>query len=189
MTGLIAVAKTIVPWFLGPDFNDSIVLIMLGAALIMAIGLNNVSGVQYLISVKKQNLFTKSVVIAAVFNFALNFLLIPRLGAIGAIVSSIFAETLIIIIQAVDIRHDFDIKIICQGSLRYILGSVIMFIPVYALGFVLKPTIWTTLIQAITGVTIYGLYLLIIRDKFTRNVIDNVIRKLGGNKLCKLKRQ
>lgn len=187
MIGLIATSNTIVPWFLGSDFNDSIVLIIIGSLLIMAIGLNNVSGVQYLISVKKQNLYTKSVVIAAVFNFLLNYLLIPKFGAIGAIISSVLAEILIIIIQAIDIRKDFDVRIIYQGSLKYIVGSIIMFVPVYIIGFLLRPTILTTLIQVVVGVVIYGSYLLIIKDYYTLAIVNNVFSRLGGNRLCKLK--
>jgi len=188
MTGLMATANTVVPWFLGKDFNESIVLIMIGSMLIMAIGLNNVSGVQYLISVKKQNLFTKSVVIAAIFNFCLNFILIPKYGALGAIISSVLAETLIIIVQAIDIRHDFDIRIIYQGSLKYIIGSIIMFIPVYTMGLIMKPTIITSFIQVAVGGSIYGLYLLIIKDKFTLDIIDNILSRFGGNKICKLRK-
>lgn len=188
MTGLMATANTVVPWFLGKDFNESIVLIMIGSMLIMAIGLNNVSGVQYLISVKKQNLFTKSVVIAAIFNFSLNFILIPKYGALGAIISSVLAETLIIIVQAIDIRHDFDIRIIYQGSLKYIIGSIIMFIPVYTMGLIMKPTIITSFIQVAVGGSIYGLYLLIIKDKFTLDIIDNILSRFGGNRICKLRK-
>ena len=187
MIGLIATANTIVPWFLGEEFNDAIILIMVGAMLIMAIGLNNVSGVQYLISVKKQNLFTKSVVIAAIFNFSLNMVLIPKFGALGAIVSSVLAEILIIVVQAIDIRHDFDVRIIYQDSLKYIIGSIIMFVPVYTLGKLMKPTILTSCIQVALGGIIYGLYLLIIKDKFTLNAIDNILSRFGGRKVCKLR--
>ena len=188
MTGLMATANTVVPWFLGKEFSDSIILIMIGSALIMAIGLNNVSGIQYLISVKKQNLFTKSVVIAAIFNFCLNFILIPKFGALGAIISSVLAETLIIIVQAIDIRHDFDVRIIYKGSLKYVTGSIIMFIPVYIMGLVMSPTIITSFIQVAVGGSIYGLYLLIIKDKFTLDIIDNILSRFGGKTVCKLRK-
>ena len=188
MTGLIATAKTIVPWFLGEEFHASIVLIIIGAALIMAIGLNNVSGVQYLISVKKQNLFTKSVVIGAIFNFCMNFILIPKLGAKGAIISSVLAEIIIIIIQAIDVRHDYNIGIIFHGAHKYIIGSAIMFVPVYLIGMYFKPVMLTTIFQAVVGVAIYGIYLLVIRDSFTMDAIGNILNKFGGKVLCKLKK-
>ena len=183
MMGLIATASTIVPWFLGGEFKQSISLIMIGSLLIMAIGLNNVSGVQYLISVKKQNLFTKSVVIAAIFNFLLNLILIPKFGAFGAIISSVLAEILIIIVQAIDIRNDFDVRIIYKGSLKYIIGSIIMFIPVYMIGLYMEPRIITTLIQVIVGLVIYGIYLLVIKDEFTINFINSILKRFGGKKI------
>ena len=183
MMGLIATASTIVPWFLGGEFKQSISLIMIGSLLIMAIGLNNVSGVQYLISVKKQNLFTKSVVIAAIFNFLLNLILIPKFGAFGAIISSVLPEILIIIVQAIDIRNDFDVRIIYKGSLKYIIGSIIMFIPVYMIGLYMEPRIITTLIQVIVGLVIYGIYLLVIKDEFTINFINSILKRFGGKKI------
>ena len=178
MTGLIAVSKTLIPWFLGEEFLPSITITMVGAILIMAIGLNNVSGMQYLIPAKKQNLFTKSVVIAAIVNFTLNYILIPKYGAMGAIIASVIAEVLIILIQAYDIRKDINIKIIVQDSLKYIIGSIIMFIPVYLIGLYMQPKMLTTVIQGIVGVVIYGLYLLIIKDKFLIEYFGKIFNKI-----------
>ena len=58
MFGIMAIAPRLVPWFLGDEFMKSIMIIMIGAPIIMAIGLSNVSGVQYLFATKKQNFFT-----------------------------------------------------------------------------------------------------------------------------------
>ena len=178
MMGLIATARTLVPWFLGEEFTPVISLIMIGALLIMAIGLNNVSGMQYLIPAKKQNLFTKSVVIAAIFNFSFNYVFIPKYGATGAIIASVLAEIIIIIIQAIDIRKNIDLKIIYKDSSKYIFGATIMFIPIYIIGLKMRPTVTTTMIQIIIGVLIYGSYLLIIKDPYVYNAINKMLRKL-----------
>ena len=76
MLGIMAISNTVVPWFLGEEYEQSIILLRIGALLIMAVGLNNVSGIQYLIPAKKQSLYTKSVAIGAVFNFLFNLVLI-----------------------------------------------------------------------------------------------------------------
>lgn len=180
--GLIATAKTLVPWFLGEEFIPAIEIIMIGSVLIMAIGLNNVSGMQYLIPVKKQNLFTKSVIIAACINFMLNYILIPIYGAIGAITASVFAEIVIIFIQAFDIRKDINIKIIYKNSMNYIIGSIIMFLPIYVMGIYMKENVLSTIIQIISGILIYSIYLLIIKDSIIYECKDRIIKKYGGDR-------
>ena len=181
MTGLIAISKTLIPWFLGEEFFPSISITMVGAILIMAIGLNNVSGMQYLIPSKKQNLFTKSVVVAAIVNFTLNYIFIPKYGAMGAIVASVIAEILTIFIQSYDIRKDINIKIIVKDSLKYIVGSIIMFIPVYLIGVYMQPKIYTTVFQVFVGVIVYGLYLLIIKDHFLIDYFSKIFNKIRRN--------
>ncbi len=178
MIGIIGISKTLVPWFLGEEFLPSIPILMIGAVLIISIGLNNVSGIQYLIPAKKQNLFTKSVVIAAGVNFGLNLLLIPKFNAIGAICSSVVAETLIIFIQAYDIRKDINLKIIINGSVKYIIGAIIMLFPLLIIGKISQPTMITTLFQICIGALIYGEYLLIIKDKYLYGYIDKIIKKI-----------
>lgn len=178
MLGLIAISRTLVPWFLGEGYEKSILLIMVGAPLIMAIGLNNVTGIQYLIPAKKQNLYTKSVVIAAILNFILNLILIPKFKATGALIASVMAEFSIVIVQLIDVRNDFDIKIILKNSYKYIIGGIIMFIPIYILGLYQQPTIKTTLMQMILGTIIYGLTLICMKEEFVLKIIKTLKAKI-----------
>ena len=178
MMGLVAISPTLVPWFLGEEFLPSIELIMIGSLLIMAIGLNNVSGIQYLIPARKQNLFTKSVIIAAIVNFTLNYLFIPKYGATGAIIASVIAEVLIILIQVYDMRNDIDLRMVYKDSYKYILGSIIMFGPAFMIGRYMSPKLLTTIIQIIVGVTIYGIYLIMIKDYYLIDFIKRFFIKV-----------
>ena len=174
MFGIMGIANTLVPWFLGSEFNDSVALIMLGSPLIMAIGLNNVTGVQYLVPVKKQKLFTLSVVIGALFNFTLNSILIPIYGANGAIIASVLAEFLILTIHILGIKKDIDIKMIYKGSLKYIVSGIIMFSVVYFIGIKMNPTMSTTFLQILVGIIIYTLLLIIAKDDFIIDIFKKM---------------
>lgn len=188
MIGLMAVSRTLVPWFLGEGYEKSILLIMVGAPLIMAIGLNNVTGIQYLIPAKKQNLYTKSVVIAAVLNFVLNLALIPHLKSVGALLASVIAEFSIVIVQLIDVRKDFNIRIVMNNSAKYIISSIIMFIPTYLIGTYLEASIVTTLIQVMVGGAIYGVMLIVLKDIFVINTLKNltsrILKNKGKEKVC-----
>lgn len=182
MIGLMAISRTLVPWFLGEGYEKSIMLIIVGAPLIMAIGLNNVTGIQYLIPAKKQNLYTKSVAIAAVLNFVLNLILIPNLKSVGALLASVIAEFSIVIVQLTDVKKDFDIRIVLKNSLKYIISGIIMFIPIYILGLHLEASIITTLIQIILGAFVYGIMLIVLKDSFVLNAIKSITSKISKNK-------
>lgn len=178
MFGIMAITKTLVPWFLGEGFNKAKIVIMAGAPIIMAIGLNNVSGVQYLVATKKQNFFTKSVIIGAIFNFTANMILIPKFRAAGAMIASVFAETLILVIQLIDIRKDIPTKIVYKCSINYIISGIIMFVITFGVGFLLDSTIKATIIQIFIGAFIYGIILLILKDKMLYDGINKIKNKV-----------
>lgn len=97
--GLLGIAPNFVPWFYGNYFERVVPLLRISGFLVIAIGINNVTGIQYFIPTKRQNLFTFTVAIGAVVNFALNFVLIRFFQSIGAAVASVAAETVIALVQ------------------------------------------------------------------------------------------
>ena len=97
--GLIGIASNFVPWFFGEGYEKVVPLLSVLSFLILAIGINNVTGMQYLIPTKRQNLFTMTVLIGAGVNFALNLVLIHFFQSIGAAIASVAAETTIALVQ------------------------------------------------------------------------------------------
>ena len=74
--GLLGISSNLVPWFFGAGYDKVIPLLGILGFLIPAIGINNVTGMQYLIPTKRQNIFTLTVLIGAGVNFILNLVLI-----------------------------------------------------------------------------------------------------------------
>lgn len=179
MFGLMAISTSLTTWFLGVGYEESSILIKIGSLLILAIGLNNVTGIQYLIPAKKQNEYTKSVIIAAIINFALNCILIHKFKAVGAIVASVIAEFSIVFIQLYDVRKDFDLKIVVKNSYKFIISSIIMFIPTFIIGYKLAPTVKTTIIQISVGIIIYFIVLIILKEKYVYQFLDKISKKLN----------
>lgn len=111
--GLLCIAPTFVPLFLGGKFVGTITPLMILSFLIIAIGLNNLTGVQILIGMGYDKQFLYSVLTGTITNFALNYFMIPYWGAVGASISSVVAEFLILFVTAfyvyksTPIRFDF----------------------------------------------------------------------------------
>ena len=183
--GLMGIAPKFVPWFFGSGYNDVILLMIIGSLLVMAIGINNVSGIQFLMATKRHNMFTISVVSAAIFNFILNLILIPVLGPVGAIISSVLAETLIIIIHYFITRKILKLCFIKLSDLKYVLFGFVMLLAVLGVGVNLDTSIISTVIQIIVGVVTYSLLLLIFGDENVKMLVDRIfveVHKYVGKK-------
>lgn len=94
--GLICIAPTFVPLFLGKEFYGAIIPLMIMSGIITAIGFNNLTGIQILIGLGLDNRFLQSVLVGTFSNFILNLIVIPIWGASGAAAASVIAETLIL---------------------------------------------------------------------------------------------
>lgn len=98
--GLACASPFFVPLFFGIKFTGSIIPLMILSMLIIAIGLNNLTGIQILIGMGLDKLFLYSVLTGTISNFLMNCFFIPFWGAIGASYASVIAETLILFVTA-----------------------------------------------------------------------------------------
>ena len=128
--GLVCVAPTFIPLFLGDQFAGSILPLQILSFLIIAIGLNNLLGVQVLIGLGKDSLFLYAVIIGAIVNFILNLLLIPNLASVGASVSSLVAETLIMLVEFIMAYKYTDVRIRFHKEIIYSFLFSLVFIPI-----------------------------------------------------------
>ena len=82
--GTIVISDAFVPFFFGERYYKVKLIMKVMSPIILFIGLSGVNGTQYLLPTKRQKEYTISVVIGAVTNFIVNFMLIGKYGAIGA---------------------------------------------------------------------------------------------------------
>jgi O-antigen/teichoic acid export membrane protein len=131
--GLMCISSTFVPLFLGEKYVEAVVPLMILSLLIIAIGLNNLTGVQILIGMGYDKLFLYSVITGTITNFSLNCFMIPYFGAIGASVSSVLAEFLILFVTTFYVYKSTPIRInIRMDMLKSLLGSL-LFVPLFLL--------------------------------------------------------
>lgn len=178
--GLIGVASNFVPWFFGEGFDKVAPLLSILGFLILAIGINNVTGMQYLIPTKRENLFSMTVLIGAVVNFILNIVLIHFFQSIGAAIASVAAETTIALVQLYLVRKEFNIWQVFRSSWHYLVAAGIMLILLRILSNVLRPSLVHTMIMVMAGAATYGIVLLLFRDSFLLENVKNITNKIKG---------
>lgn len=178
--GIIAISSKFVPWFFGDGYEKVIVLLRATTPLILFIAFSTAIGSQYLMSIDKQNIHTRSVIIGAIINTITNFLLIPKFMSIGAIIASLLAEGTIATIETVYIikKQGINYLTIVNHCWNYIIAGVLMFVITWIIGERLEATMLTTLIQILIGSIIYGLVLIILKDKFLIESFQKITSKI-----------
>ena len=140
--------------------------------MIIAIGVSNVTGIQYLIPMGKQKQYTVSVIVGACSNFVLNVFLIPRFLSFGAAIASLIAETLVTATQLFLVRRELSVSRILKSSWKYLTSGIIMFVSVRLEGVILEPSAWNTAVMVFSGMTVYFLALFVLRDGFLKELFS-----------------
>lgn len=176
--GTIMAAKNFVPWFFGKGYDKVVPLLGVTSFLILAIGVNNVTGIQYLIPTKRQNLFTLTVIIGAITNFCLNMILIRPFQSIGAAMASVAAETAIAVVQLILVRRELSPWRVLREGVHYFIAGGVMVLVLHFVTAALTPSITHTALIAAVGAAAYGGTLLLERDEFLLSNIKRVLARL-----------
>jgi O-antigen/teichoic acid export membrane protein len=170
--GLFGIADILVPVFFGSGYDKAIILIKILSGLFLIIGLNVSFGIQYLVPQKKENILTLIVSTGAAINFMLNIILIKKYQSVGAAVSSVIAESIIMILYFIYLKGIININEIVLHSWRYIVASVIMFLVLNVVKFIMIPNIVNLIYMVLISGIIYFMVLLLFRDRLLLSVIN-----------------
>ena len=179
MFGLISISSHFVPVFYGEGYEKVVPLLCIMSPIIVLIGLSNVTGTQYLLPTKQQNKYTLSVVIGAIVNFILNFILIRYYKSIGAAIATVVAELVVTSIQFYLIRKKISLIEVLKISNKYIIASFIMFIISLISGYLISNNFLAVIIQIFVSIIIYFSMLLLLKDKFLIKVINTIKKKFN----------
>ncbi len=119
--GVLAIAEEIIPIFLGEEFLQSTDVFMAVSSLFVIIGLSNVFGVQVMIPYGREKKFTIILSVAAVINFIVNLILIPKFSYYGATFATILAEAIVTVWMYFEVK-----KIIGNIPAVFNLGRILV---------------------------------------------------------------
>ena len=175
MFGLIAISSKFVPWYYGEGFDGVIPIMIATAPILIPIGLNGITGTQYLVQIGKQKIYTISVTVGAIVNVLLNLVLIHFFNGVGAAIASVIAETVILLIQLKYFKEQFTILEILKLSIKCLISGIVMFIVVFLLANYMSVSIINTIIQAAAGMITYFIMLIILKYQFLKDILNQVI--------------
>ena len=178
MFGFLVISTKFVPIFFGDGYDKVIVLINIMSVLLVAIGLSNVIGTQYLLPTKQQKKYTVSVISGAVVNGVLNLILIKNLYSIGAAIATVVAEYTVTGVQIFLVRSQINIFDILKISKNYFIAGIGMFVITFVLGKFINDNVISICIQVLTGILFYFIVLFILKDK----LITDISKKIKSKK-------
>ena len=90
--GIASVSKEFIPFFYGEGYEACILLTIVFAPIFLVKSISAIIRMIYLIPMSKEREYTKAVIAGAVINLFSNILLIPKYGALGAVIATFLAE-------------------------------------------------------------------------------------------------
>ena len=176
MFGIIGINHKLVPVFFGPGYEKVETLLPILSVLFILMGINNATGVQYLISTGRQKTYMYIVVLGGIVNIGVNAAMIPFFGSVGAAIGSVMGELVILIIEFIYIYKikAFKIHIIFKVSINYLVAGVIMLIVTLLTQNLLPNSLIGLMVLITIGAVCYGTVLLVLRDEFLFKGLDIV---------------
>lgn len=176
--GIIGVADGLVPWFFGDGYESVAGLLKMFSPIIIIIGISSCLGGLYYTPVGKRATSAKFIICGSVCNLIFNSIFIPKMGATGAALGSLFAESIISILYVAFSDGYAKVGMLVRLSWKRAVAAVVMLIAILPFYGLLEKTIYLTIIQMFVGVAVYAAVLLILRDEYLIRIGRQLVERL-----------
>ncbi len=142
------------------------------------VGLTNVLGIQMLVPLGKEKIVLYSEIAGATVDIIFNALLIPTLKSSGAAIGTLVAEIAVFVVQFYALRED---TLAMLKSIKYwkIFTATILSSGCASLIYFMHLSSFITLIlSAVIFFSVYGVFLLILKESFVKELFMQMINKL-----------
>lgn len=179
--GITSIAKEFAPWFWGENFSVCSSMLVGISFSIPCWTIGEVIRNQYLLPIGKDKEYMASFIFGVIVNLVLNLILIPKYGAMGAIVSTIIAELVMSGVQMYLARGKISYFKSIIDSIPYLIISIIMLICVRLISRIITGNLFiSVVIELLTGLVIYTL-LVIAYEAITKNslILKLIFKKIN----------
>lgn len=177
-TFILVFAKPIILVIAGEEYYPAIAISRVLACAIIMVALSNVTGTQVLVPLGGERGALLAAVAGAAASLILDLFLIPFLGGLGAAISTLVSEIIVLLVQVLFLNLTGNLsffklpiaRVLFASALAGLLSSIVLL-----LGF-------ASIVEIIIGFTafssIYIVVLLLLREPTTVNVVQVIYEKL-----------
>lgn len=176
--GLICCAPSLIRVFCGAEFAPAILTSQIIAPVFFLVGMSNVMGIQVLYPIGKLNVVITCCLIGAITDLVVCLLLIPGLSYNGTAIAYLIAEIATTVSMCIITRNYMPIALFKRQHLKYYSSTAIMCLILYGESLLNYNNLSTLLIQGFTGILVYGLCLLLMKDELVSEIITMAKKKM-----------
>lgn len=181
--GFILLMKPILLLMCGSEFLPAVAVGQVMAPLVILSSISGYLSGAVLISFGREKIYMYVEVGAALLDIVLNFAFIPKYGALGAGIATLITELVMFIVFHISVKNEISGVKIKKALVQYIISSVIMALVVYMeIKYLPLSPILQILLGAVSGALIYFVILVIMKNEFLQNSINNLKLKIGAHK-------
>lgn len=177
----------------GEDYLDATLCMQIVIPILIISGISNITGNQILIPMGKDSCFMKAVIIGSIVDLILNALLMPKLASIGAAIATLLAESIQMSIQLMYSWQYVNKSIQRKSLLKIIISTFIASVTITFLKSIFLTEHSVTTFNSFVNLTIYagvyfsvyGIVLLIVREKYCREMVQLCLTKVSKKRIYK----
>lgn len=124
--GILSIADDFIELLFGKTYIEVAFLMKVMSITIIFWTLNNITGSHILMPMGRENKITFSVFLGCFINLVLNYILIKKYNALGAVIATIITEGIVTIIQIYFSKDYFQVNL--KTVLKSLISAVIMFL-------------------------------------------------------------
>lgn len=185
--GIAAIAKEIVPIFFGEGYDVCTSLIYFFVPVLIVKTLEDVICSQYLIPTHKDNIYIGALIGGAVANILSNIPLIRTFGALGAVLGTLVAECVVLLIQLIYVKEVPFLKYFVTEIQYVFFGGAMMLIVVFIGNQLVISTIPKIIVSIIIGGVFYILCCTIWWMAHSKSVFHPLVSKMISKFIHKFK--
>lgn len=164
--GLIILAKPLILLLSGENYLPAVKAMQVIAPIIIFISFGSLTGVQILPALGKERISFYSYICGAITNITLNSIFIPKFGAMGAAIGTVFAEFIVMFVQILYLRKILRFSFYGKSLIESLIASLFMIIIIYFLLKVINNLIISLILSVLFGVFIYSVTLYTLKNNY-----------------------
>lgn len=176
--GLAGVAPRFIPWFLGPGYDRSVMMLIMMSPIVVIIGVSNCLGSQYYTPSGKRAQSARFIIAGSVVNLILNLILIPRFWGYGAIAASLIAELTITILYITFAGESFHPVVLLRDGWKKLIAAALMFAAVRLIDPYFNSNFIALVCEVCLGGAIYIAVQFILRDTFMTGFCMDTVKRV-----------
>lgn len=177
----VIMAKPSILLLSGEGYLGAIEPMQIIVPTIIFMGLSNVTGIQVLTPLNKENYVLVSVILGAIVNLISNSVFIPIMGASGAALGTLIAEGVVLIVQWIILKKIEKISFSKLNTIKIILSNLVpsVVLIIYFINISAGNVFFTLFIGAIVYYGIELFLLVLFKESSTLELIKIILNKLN----------